>query len=251
MSFWQADFQIHVYQLCEVTGGTPLSRIPVQACSHVRDALCVPAGRRDRRNDGHGSGGGDRLQSVVAASHRVPWPVGVVRRGLAALLKRVLFACSPPPTLFCPRLVFEEGVKTGLLEYAATAMLFADAMVDQNIVSCNRVVLLHGPPGTGKTSLCKALAQKLAIRFDRYSTAALLEINAHSLFSKWFSESGKLVMKLFAHIQELVDDSDALVCVLIGERDAGLRQAVQWAGRAAAANEERSAMCAPQTRLNR
>ena len=113
-------------------------------------------------------------------------------------------------------MIFEEGVKTGLLEYAATAMLFADAMVDQNIVSCNRVVLLHGPPGTGKTSLCKALAQKLAIRFDRYSTAALLEINAHSLFSKWFSESGKLVMKLFAHIQELVDDSDALVCVLIG-----------------------------------
>ena len=53
-------------------------------------------------------------------------------------------------------------------------------------------------PGTGKTSLCKALAQKLAIRLsDRYNYGQLIEINAHSLFSKWFSESGKLVMKLF------------------------------------------------------
>ena len=45
----------------------------------------------------------------------------------------------------------------------------------------------------------------------------LIEINAHSLFSKWFSESGKLVMKLFDQIQELVEDPDTLVCVMIDE----------------------------------
>ena len=80
------------------------------------------------------------------------------------------------------------------------------------------VVLLHGPPGTGKTSLCKALAQKLSIRLsDRYRSTHLVEINSHSLFSKWFSESGKLVQKMFDEIKRLMEDPRALICVLIDE----------------------------------
>jgi hypothetical protein len=35
----------------------------------------------------------------------------------------------------------------------------------------------------------------------RYAQGVLIEVNAHSLFSKWFSESGKLVARLFAKIQ--------------------------------------------------
>jgi SpoVK/Ycf46/Vps4 family AAA+-type ATPase len=45
----------------------------------------------------------------------------------------------------------------------------------------------------------------------------LVEVNAHSLFSRWFSESGKLVSKLFGKIQELLEDEDSLVFVLVDE----------------------------------
>lgn len=50
-----------------------------------------------------------------------------------------------------------------------------------------------------------------------YKFTHLIEINSHSLFSKWFSESGKLVMKLFAKIREIIAQPKSLVCVLIDE----------------------------------
>ncbi|KAF3793638.1 Pachytene checkpoint protein [Nymphaea thermarum] len=125
-------------------------------------------------------------------------------------------------------MVYGKGLKQRLLRYAGSALIFTEKRVDPYLVSWNRVVLLHGPPGTGKTSLCKALAQKLSIRLSsRYTQCQLVEVNAHSLFSKWFSESGKLVAKLFQKIQEMVEEENNLVFVLIDEVEslAAARQA--------------------------
>lgn len=115
---------------------------------------------------------------------------------------------------------FDSIIKSRLLCYADSALLFGEKGVDAHLVAFGRVVLLHGPPGTGKTSLCKALAQKLAMRWVQRpggTSAVLVDVNAHSLFSRWFSESGKLVAKMFGRVREALEEEGSLVCVLVDE----------------------------------
>jgi len=42
-------------------------------------------------------------------------------------------------------LVYDEGIKHNLLDYAHTTMLFSEKKVNTNLISWNRVILLHGP----------------------------------------------------------------------------------------------------------
>ncbi|KAJ3303699.1 Pachytene checkpoint protein 2 [Kappamyces sp. JEL0829] len=125
-------------------------------------------------------------------------------------------------------LVFSTPLKESLLDYMKTALLFSDAGVDQQLVGTpsaaaahlgiNRVCLLYGPPGTGKTTLCKALAQKITIRLKkRYKRGILVEIHSHSIFSKFFAESAKMLLKMFQELHLLLDDADCFVCLLMDE----------------------------------
>lgn len=111
--------------------------------------------------------------------------------------------------------------------------------LDPNFMNWNRLVLLYGPPGSGKSTLCHALAQKLTIRLGHlFTDGRLVEINTHSVLSKWFGESGKQVNKLFDAIHRLADEETTLVCVLIDEVETltGSRE------RASASNECADAM---------
>jgi hypothetical protein len=39
--------------------------------------------------------------------------------------------------------------------FVETSLLLSEKQANSHVISYNRVVLLHGPPGTGKTSLCQ------------------------------------------------------------------------------------------------
>ena len=83
----------------------------------------------------------------------------------------------------------------------------------------NGIVLFYGPPGTGKTTLCKALAQKLSIRYNAvYPRTKLVEVDCHALYSKFFSESARLVGKAFEGIRKMLgEEQETLICILIDE----------------------------------
>ncbi|ODM15338.1 hypothetical protein SI65_09279 [Aspergillus cristatus] len=116
-------------------------------------------------------------------------------------------------------LQFDQPVQSTLLNAITRMVSFSTRKPNKWSINWNRLVLLWGPPGTGKTSLCRGLAQKLAIRLGKhYPQSKLVEINAHSLGSKFFGESGKLVGRLFESIaSSLEEEEDTFFCVFIDE----------------------------------
>ncbi|MFC7196137.1 ATP-binding protein [Halosimplex aquaticum] len=74
-------------------------------------------------------------------------------------------------------------------------------------------VLLHGPPGTGKTYLAKALAEELGFPF--------VNLSGSDITSKWVNESADQVGQLFEEAESLAEDIGGAM-IFLDELDAVL-----------------------------
>lgn len=125
-------------------------------------------------------------------------------------------------------LIFDDALPSRLLRYLARMLgVMKQPGLNLSTFNWNRLCLLHGPPGSGKSTLCRALAQKLSIRLNTtFPQAILVEANTNSLLSKYFGESGKLISALFDKVQRLAESPSTLVCVVMDEVEtiAGARE---------------------------
>ncbi|THV52354.1 hypothetical protein BGAL_0081g00050 [Botrytis galanthina] len=75
------------------------------------------------------------------------------------------------------------------------------------------------PPGTGKTTLCQAIAQRLAIRLvEQFPHTKLIQVKTATLLSKYYSESASQVDDLLTKIKRMCQvNPKRIIIVLIDE----------------------------------
>lgn len=127
-------------------------------------------------------------------------------------------------------LFFEKDIKRKLFNYGEFSMEIANHLKTNNykrefakILVNNKIILLHGPPGTGKTTLCQGLSQKLIIRKKHITVVdsmkseckgLLIEISCSQMFSRWFGESSKNLEYIFNDLRKILSSPEYKNCFL-------------------------------------
>lgn len=108
-------------------------------------------------------------------------------------------------------LIYDESFK-----YEVFDNVFKYHTMDKRVGSLmgiNKSILLHGDPGVGKTTFCKALCQKLSIRIQK--PIILREISCNKIISRFYGESIKNLHKVIETAMSdtifVFDEADSLL----------------------------------------